>query len=127
MAFTPVEIIALIVIIASAIKMVMLVINPKGWMNMAKGIYSKPFIVRFVALVLAAIVLYYLLMEITIVQIIATTAFVALLVLIGLAAEVEPLIKKYEALIKKGKLWKEYWFYALIWILLMVWALVELF
>ena len=127
MAFTPVEIIALVLIVVSVIKIAVLLVNPGSWMNFAKNLYSKPKAVSTVALILAAIVLFYLLQEMSIVQILAVTAFVILLVLIGLAKEVGPLIKKYEVIIKKGNLWKENWLYTLIWIVLLVWGLWELF
>jgi hypothetical protein len=55
------------------------------------------------------------------------TAFIALFVLIGIAGETEELIKKYQGMIKKGKLWKKYWFYTLLWIILLVWGVKELF
>jgi len=128
MTFTPVEIIALVIIIFSVIKMFVLLVNPKSWMNFAKGIYAKPNVTSFGAFVLGAIVLYYLIQSgITIVEILAVTAFVSLLIMIGLAKEIGPLIKKYEAMIKKGNLWKEYWFYILIWVILLAWGVWELF
>lgn len=128
MTFTPVEIIALVIIIFSVIKMFVLLVNPKAWMNFAKGIYAKPNVTSFGAFVLGAIVLYYLIQSgITIVEILAVTAFVSLLIMIGLAKEIGPLIKKYEAMIKKGNLWKEYWFYILIWVILLAWGVWELF
>ena len=124
---TPVEIIALIVIAVSVIKMIVLLVNPRAWMNFAKGIYSKSGVVQFVSLILAAVVLYYLLQEITIVQVLAVVAFTVLIVLVGIAGEIGPLIKKYETIIKKGNLWKQYWLYTLIWIILLIWAAKELF
>jgi len=128
MAFTSVEIIALIVIIASAIKMITLLVKPTAWMNFAKGIYNKPKVVKIFGLILAAIVLYYLNgAGITIVQILAVTAFVALLLMIGLANEVPYFIKKYEAMIKKGTIWKDYWLYSLVWVVLIAWGAKELF
>ena len=129
MAFTSVEIIALILIIASAIKMLVLLVNPKAWMNFAKGIYSKPGAVKFVGLILAVIVFYYLyyVSGITVVQILAVTVFVALLLMIGLADEVDDLMKKYQGMIKRGKLWQKYWFYTLLWLILLGWGVKELF
>jgi hypothetical protein len=128
MTFTPVEIIALIVIIAGVIKMLVLLVNPKAWMGFAKSVYSKPNLTSFIAFILAAVVLWYLIQSgISIVQILAVTAFVTLLIMIALAKEIGPLMKKYEAMIKKGNLWKEYWLYALAWILLMAWGVKELF
>lgn len=127
MIFTSVEIIALIVIIASAIKILVLSIDAKAWMNFAKNVYSRPRLTAFFAFVLAAIVLNYLLSEMTIVQIIAVMGFTALMLGIGLASEVKPLIKKYESMAKQGNILKRYWFYTLIWVALMLWALAEIF
>ena len=127
MAFTSVEIIALVVIVASAIKILVLAIDPKAWLNMAKKLYSRPKLVGFFAFVLAAIVLNYLLSEISIVQVIAVMAFTSLMLLVGLAHDIIPLIKKYESLVKKGSILKRYWFYTIVWIALMLWALAEIF
>lgn len=128
MAFTAIQNIALVLIIVAIIKIVVLLIKPQAWMNFAKGIYSKPSVAKFVGLILAIIVFYYLYSAgITIIQILAVTAFVALLLMIALAGEVDSLIKKYQAMIKKGNLWKEYWLYTLLWVALLVWGLNELF
>ena len=128
MAYTPVEIIASILIVASEIKMLVLLVNPKGWLNFAKTVYARPGLVSIVSLILAAVVLRYLLAEgITIVQILAVTAFVALIILIGLAPYIKDLIRKYEGQIKRGNMWKENLLYILIWIVLLVWGAKELF
>jgi hypothetical protein len=128
MAYTAIETIALILIIVSVIKMLVLLTKPMAWMKFAKGIYSKPATIKVIGSILAAIVLWYLVQGgMTIVQILAVTVFVALLFMIGLATEFNAFVKKGEALIKRGKLWKEYWLYSLIWIALLVWAAKELF
>ena len=128
MAFTPIEIIALILIIVGVIKIIVLLYNPKALMNFAKNVYSKPNLTSLIALILAAVVLYYLIQSgMTIVQVLAVAAFVVLLIMVGLAKEVGPLMKKYETIIKKGNLWKEYWLYILAWIFLMAWGIKELF
>ncbi|MFH1425549.1 MAG: hypothetical protein ABIG28_02345 [archaeon] len=125
---TPIETIATIVVVVALIKMIILLANPKAWMNFTKGFYAKPGLIQVVGFILAIIVLYYLIDEgITIVQIMAVIAFVALLTIIGLAPEVKPIMKKYEAQLKKGTLWKKYWFYAIIWLILIIWATKELF
>jgi len=128
MTYMPVEIIALILIVGGLIKIAVLLVNPKSYMNFTKGIYSKPKAISALALVFAAIVLYYLIQSgITIVDILAVTAFVALLVLFGMAKEVGPVIKHFEVIIKKGNLWEDYWLYILIWVVLMLWGIKELF
>jgi len=63
----------------------------------------------------------------TIIQVLATTVFVALILMIGLAKEIPYFLKKADAMIKKGDLWKEYWLYTLVWAVLMVWGILELF
>jgi len=128
MAFTPVETIALIIIVITAIKILVLLVKPMAWMNFAKKIYlTNPTLTQIISLVLAAVVLYYLLQEITIIQILAVMAFISLLLVMGLAPIMGNLIKKYEGIIKRGNIWKDSWLYTLIWIALMAWGVKELF
>ena len=127
MIFTSIEIIALILIIAGIIKMFFLAINPNAWMNFAKTIWSKPRLTQIIALILAGIVFYYISRELTIIQILAVTLFVALLMAVGLADEIEYLVNKYKSIIKKRSLWKHYWLYVIIWLALLIWGLISLF
>ena len=128
MVYTAVETIALIMIVVAAIKMIVLLINPVGYLNFAKGLYKKPILAQVVGFILAAVVLYYLINSgLTIVQILAVAGFVSLFLMVGLASSIGPLMKKFDAQIKQGNMWKEYWFYTLIWIVLLVWAAKEIF
>jgi len=125
---TSIEIIALVLIVVAAIKIIVLLVSPKSWMSFARGVYKKPIVTSLVALILAGVVLYYLVQSgMTIVQILAAAAFVALLFGIGLAPEIPYLLKKYEGLIKKGNLWKDFWLYTLVWLVLMILGLVQIF
>ena len=127
MAFIPVEIIALVLLVFAVIKIVILLIKPEAWMDFAKGIWKNKVVTKLVALILAAVVFYYLIQVLTIVQIFAVTAFVALLLAIGLADPIKRIIPVYEKQIKDGTLWKDNWLYTLIWLALMVWVVIELF
>lgn len=129
MAYTSIENIALVLIALTIIKVFVLLVKPQAWMSFAKGIYSKPQAVKFFGFILAVIVFYYLhyVNGITVIQILAVTTFVALMFMIGLASEVDPLIKKYQARIKKGTMWKDFWFYTLLWLVLIGWGVKELF
>jgi len=129
MEFNAINNIALIIIVFSVIKMLVLLIKPIAWMNFAKGVYVKPAVVKIVAFILLGVVFYYLhyVSAISVVQILAVTAFVALMFMIGLATEFEFFVKKFQALIKKGKLWKQYRLYTLLWLVLLGWAIKELF
>jgi len=122
-----VGIIALIVVIVAVIKMLVLLVNPKSWMNMAKKLVVNP-VSRIIALILAGVVLNYLRIGgITIVQIFAVIAFLGLIIFVGLAPHIDSLIKKYEKQIKTGRMWKENWLYILIWLVLLIWAVKEMF
>ena len=124
---TPIEWIAGIVVIFAVIKIIFLAFNPMIWMRFAKRIWSKPKVVQLIAIILSGIVLYYLIQSgLNIVQIMATTAFVILLLMIGLAEEVDELIKKYNNRIKNKKLWKQFWLYTLLWIILLSWTIKHL-
>lgn len=123
MAFTPVEWIALILIVVAAIKILILLIKPMAWMDFAKKLWTNTWLTMIICLILAAVVLWYLLAEMTIVQIIAVTGFVGLLMGVGLAGYVPDLIKAYERQIKAGVMWKNWtWLYTLIWVALLIWG-----
>ena len=127
MALTGIEIIALVVIVFALVKMLVLLVKPKAWMSFARGIYKKPAVTSLIALILAGVVLYFLVQGgMTIIQILAVTGFVALLLAVGLAPEVPYLLKKYSGMINSGKLWQKYWLYTLIWLALVVFGIVAL-
>jgi len=125
---TPIEIIASIIIIFSAIKIVVILVKPGAWMNFVKKIWSNPMITSVVSFILAAIVLYYLVWieGITIVQIFAVTAFIVLLMAVGIGMYANEVISMGTKMLKKG-IMKKAWFYTLIWVALMIWGAKELF
>ncbi len=124
---TPIGIIALILIIVSAIKIVVILVNPKSWADIVKKIWANPMVMSIVSLILAAIVLYYLIQSgLTIVQILAVTAFVGLLMAVGIGIYANEVISMATKMLKKG-LMKKAWLYTLIWIVLLIWGAYELF
>ena len=124
---TPIGIIALIIIIISAIKIIVILVNPKSWADVVKKLCSNPMVTSIVSLILSAIVLYYLIQSgLTIVQILAVTLFVALLMAVGIGMYAKEVISMSTRLLKKGVL-KKAWFYTLIWIILLIWGAKELF
>ena len=128
MTFTPIEIIALIIIVSGGIKMSVLVFKPTAWMNFANKVYSKKRLIQISSLVLAGIILYYLINSgLTIVQVLAVVAFVFAFLMFGLAPHIKGLVQEYKTQIKKGKMWKENWAYSILWLALMVWGALELF
>jgi len=121
---TPIEIIALVLIVLAALKILLM---PKIWMKVIKFLYAKPKALFIVELILAGLVLYYLLQSgFSIVQILAVMSFGALLTALSFAWFGKETLKWAKEVVKKG-IWKKAWLIILIWLALIVWGALELF
>jgi len=126
MALRAVEVIALIFVIIALIKLLVILVNKNKWYeNVVKPIYSGSGTWAVVFLLLAIIVFYYLLKELSIVQIFAVMAFTSLLMGIGFMKHGKEMIefakKTYH---KKTTFWG--WIYIIIWLILLLWALFKI-
>lgn len=123
MALTPFEIISLIVGILVLLKIVVITINRKVWINKVTApVYSNPGVSSLIFAVLAVIVFYYLLLELTIVQIFAVIAFASLLIAIGFLQYPKAIMAMGRTVVKKaGFSWVE-WLLIVVWVILAVWA-----
>lgn len=125
---TPIEIIALVFIVLAAVKMLVLLVNPMVWMNGAMKTFNNKIFTQLIGFVLAGVIFYYLRQAgISIVEILAVSSFMTAMLIIAFAGHINDFAAKYKGLIKRGKLWQEYWLYTLIWIILLVWGVKELF
>tara|TARA_Y100000310_G_C20426761_1_gene689461 strand:- start:204 stop:596 length:393 start_codon:yes stop_codon:yes gene_type:complete len=124
MAFTPIEWMALILIVASAVKIIIILVNPNSWnTSVVKKVWANSNLTMVVSLILAAIALYYLLLGgLTIVEILAVTLFVALLMAAGAAAYKKQIIELADKMLKDKSLVKKSWLYIIIWVILLVWG-----
>ena len=125
MIYTTIEWFALVIVVAALIKIAVILVKPKAWMSFAAKFWKKPKPIGIISLILAAVVLYYLLQEITIVQIFASLLFFSLLLVMGFA----PYIKELLSITRKNmkKIIKESRLYILVWLLLIIWVLWEIF
>ena len=125
MIYTTIEGFALVISVVVLIKIAFILIKPKAWMNFAAKFWRKPKVTGIISLILSAFVLYYLLQEITIVQIFAVLLFFSLLMTMGFVPYAKDLVsitrKNMKKIIKESK------FYILIWLLLIIWVLWEIF
>ena len=125
---TPIEIIALILIIAVAVKLIVIMTNPKKWMGIVDAVWKNSGLTTIVCLVGAGIVLYYLLESgIGIVQILAVMLFLGLLIGLSAAAYSKDLIAFGKKILKDKAVVKKAWLVIIIWIVLILWGLKELF
>jgi hypothetical protein len=124
MAYTPVELIALIVAVGIIVKLVMfLFVGGKRWAGLVEKVYGgKTGLLSVVYLVLALVVLKYLLLELSVVQIVAAMAFCGLLMGMVFAA-----YGKYTIAFAKKVLDRPLpgwvWVSSLIWLVLAGWVL----
>ncbi len=126
MTFTSVEIVALIFAIVVLLKLFIVLVSRESWISFVKGIYKNPFLLVLVELILTVFVFYYLLQELTIIQIMACVLLGALLTGMSLASYSKEFIPAATKMLKTNIL-KRAWLLIILWLVLTVWVLVELF
>jgi len=126
LAMTPVEIIALLLAALLFVKVFFALVLPDARKNMIAEVYEHPTALVLAALVLGIIIIYYLLQEMTIIQIFATCALFSMLFAVSFA----PFGKELIQVVKKTQrteIVKKLWFALILWIGLAVWVLIELY
>lgn len=126
MNVSAIEILAGLLIVLAAIKLLVIFVDVRLWLRFAKRVYAYPVVTSWVALILAGLVLYLLLQSgLTIVQVLAVTVFVALLLVVGMAPYTVPLFDWLETQSLSAML-KQQWLYIAVWVLLLAWGAVAL-
>lgn len=126
MKLSAIEVLAGLLIVLACVKLLVVFVDAKLWLRFVKRIYARPAITSLVALLLAAVVLYFLLRSgLTIVQVLAVTVFVALLLVVGIAPYARALFDWLETQSLPAML-RQQWLYIVIWVLLMAWGAIAL-
>ena len=126
MSLTPIEIIATIFAVFGLLKIIIVLRNKDDWLKITKKIYMNPQNSGLVLIILATLVFYYLIQELTIVQIIAASTFMALLMGIAFLEFSKDLLPLAKKMLNKGiSGWL--WIYTIIWVVLLLWTLSEIF
>jgi hypothetical protein len=126
MKLSAIEILAALLIVLTGIKLAVILIDARIWLRFAKRMYAMPAVTSWAALLLAALVLYVLLQSgLTIVQVLAVTVFVALLLMVSVAPYAGRLFGWLETQSVPAML-REQWLYVIVWVLLLAWGTVEL-
>lgn len=118
----PVEILALLVAALVAIKLFVIIVRPKSWLRVVKTIYARPVLTMALALAAAAVILKYLLRELSIIQIFAAMSFMMALMVIGIAAQGKEIIGVAEKLLQDKNVIKKAWLSIIVWISLIAWV-----
>lgn len=120
---TPIEIITLIATVLIILRALIFLVRPNSRWGLAKKIIKLP----LVSLILAAVVLYFLLVELTIVQVFASVVFAFLLILITVSSYPEIIDQMTSKTVKNKIILKKVWLPALVWAILIIWVLYTFF
>lgn len=127
MAFSVIEWFVLVFVILAIIKILICSFNPKAWLKFAKSLYKKGPVLFIVELILAAILFYYLFMELSIIYIMAVIILGALLTGMSFAIYNKETIAWGSKILKGKTILNKAWLPLLIWLALAIWVLIELF
>lgn len=123
-----IELMATIISVIILVKLLIILVNPKAWMNFADGLMKNTGVLYFVAIIISAVSGYYLLQVLTIVQLMASMLFFVGLFMLSLIPFYEPLFKEARKMLKDGStIWKLFWLPILIWGALSVYTLLVLY
>jgi Ca2+/Na+ antiporter len=128
------EILAVISILFIIFKFAIFALNPRKDIKFSKKFYSKTSLIKLISLVLALSILYILIDSgLTIIDILAVTLFLALVIVVGIIDYTGEFVKKIKSkkflkkkLITKDFIKKEF-LYFLIWLFLIGWGIKVIF
>jgi len=126
MAFTAIEIIALVFVIAILVKTVLVFTYPKRWMAFAEWLAKKRLLITAIYLILAIIVGYYVFSAMNVVNIVAAMTLGALLMAFSLLPHIELIASKHKQH-NTCDLLKQYWFVMIVWLTLAGYVLYTIF
>ena len=126
MPLTSLEIIAALFALIGLIKIIVILINKKSWFSVTKSVYGNPAASSLIFFILALIVFYFLIQELTIIEIIAAAAFISLLMgLAFLQVSKDILTLGNKMLNKKFTGWQL--FIMIVWLILLIWTIYSIF
>ena len=125
MALTALEIIALIFVLLGIVKLLCLLVKPRAWFKFAKAVYSYKYITT-IGIILVIVTGYFLFQELTMVQIFATFAFLGAIMILGIAPFAKDIIGLADKVLRR-KVMQKAWLSTIIWLILMLWVLWEIF
>ena len=127
MVYNGSEIISLVLVSFVIIKLIGISFNQKAWVNMAAGMIKNTPLLYAFSILISGVSLFYLLKEISIVQIYASMAFFAGLVLLSFAAFPDILAPLMKKVARDKNMLRKAWLAVTAWIALTVWVVYVIF
>lgn len=122
---TAIEILATIFAVAVLLKLLILTVNPKLWMNIAGTFLGRPVWTTIIYLILTVIVGYFVLTRVSIVDAAAVMLLTSLLIGVGAAPYSSTILKWREEMLSIGL--RRAWLGMVVWAALAAWVLYALF
>lgn len=128
MTLTPIETMATVLSTFILLKIILVFIHPGGWMKTTQKIMRHTKIVTTIYLIIIAVVGYYLLLSVNIVQIMGTSLLVVMLIALQFIPYMDDLIKISNKKFKTPfDIIKQMWLPILFWIAISLWTLYSIF
>ena len=124
---TPVEIMALIMVLGGVVKTIFFFQNPKSLTGMINSLSKNSLVVTLVSFALAVVVLRYLLQEVNMVEIFAVMLFLSLLIMMAVGPFFAHLAPFYQKMLQDKKLLQKTWPLIVVWFFLSAWVLYHIF
>ncbi|MFQ5804590.1 MAG: hypothetical protein ACE5JQ_17005 [Candidatus Methylomirabilales bacterium] len=122
---TAIEILATIFAVAVLVKLAIVTVRPKLWMNITGPLLGHYVLTTIIYLILAVIVGYYVVTTVSIVEVAAIMLLTSLLIGIGVAPYSSTILKWREEILSIGV--GRAWLAMVIWAVLAVWVLYAVF
>jgi hypothetical protein len=116
-----IEIFAVIFAGLTLAKIIVVVTNPKAWMNFVEPLYKNPMVTTVVFLILAVFTGYYVLQVVSVVEVAAVMLFLVFLIGIGMMPYSDMIWKMGNDMLKKGT--GRFWLPLVIWAGFALWVL----
>lgn len=119
MGWSALEIIAVVFAVLIIVKVMLVLFARSSLLSVRKFLYKSPRVMSLISLALCLLVFYYLIQEISLVQLFAAVIFTSLLIGAMLSLYSKEMIEFSNKILKR-KLIPEMWVYYLVWLLLSI-------
>ena len=124
---TPIEILAAVFAILTLAKILILAIKPEALLKASEALLNRRDGMTIVCLILSAVVGYYVLTSVDIVEVAAVMLFTSLLMSLFLLPYYNDVLKIKEFFWRRSEMLRRSWWSLLIWVGLAVWVLYKVF
>ncbi|MFP4687044.1 MAG: hypothetical protein ACLFN5_02930 [bacterium] len=123
---TVVEVLALILIAVTLLKMIFMLLKPQLLIELADRLYRRTWLVQLTGVILAGVIGYYLYSELSLAEIMAVFVLAFLVMGISLAPYEKQIINKTRKMVEENTFWSNHWLGFLVWLALIFWTSYEL-